>query len=693
MPFADIAVPAPIHAALSYRIPEGMALAPGMRVAIPFRRRSSIGICLAIRDELPPQAEGKEIKAIDGILDEHPVLSAPLLELLQWMAAYYCAPIGEVCRVALPARLLKSSGSRTTRPFEPHEMSPQRQEPVELTAEQRLALSAILASCDGAKPETFLLEGITGSGKTEVYLCLFEELDRRGQQGLLLVPEIGLTPQLTGRAASRFAGRVAVFHSGLTDAQRHAQWQRMHAGEADIAIGTRSALFAPLPRLGAIIVDEEHDASYKQDEGVSYSGRDGAVMRAHLEKIPIVLGSATPSLESLANVQRGKYRHLQLTCRPTGAALPSVEIVDMRLARKANDPEEQTEGMRRRRELVTLSPQLFDAIAETLARGEQVLLFTGRRGFAGALQCDACGALLTCPNCDIALTPHLARQGPRGRSFVLLCHCCDYRIPTPAGCTTCEQGTLVPIGHGTERLEGELADFFPRARIARFDSDSASSPVRRRTILGEMRRGRIDILVGTQMVTKGHDFPAITLVGVVSADVSLALPDFRAAERAFQLLTQVAGRAGRGDRPGRVIIQTRQPEHASFRSAQQHDIAGFAAQELPHRLELAYPPYSRMANIRLSSTNEARAATAATKASRLATSAVAAVAGGEQCRILGPAPAPIRKIRGRYRWQLLIKSPTAAILGKVLCLFRQQQGTALPPGVRIAIDVDPIHLL
>ena len=696
MHYADIAIAAPLHTPFTYRVPEGMHISPGMRVEVPFRRKRAIGLCLEMHSKAPDGVDESRIRPIDALIDDEPSASEKLLKLIRWISSYYCAPIGEVCRAALPVRLMKHGVPKTTRPTEPMEIEPLPQQDVELNCGQREALDAIVRSLGGEAPNVTLIDGITGSGKTEIYLRLFEKLVADGKQGLLLVPEIGLTPQLTGRAAARFCDRVAVYHSGLTDAQRHAQWLRMRRGEIDVVIGTRSALFAPLARLGAIVVDEEHDASFKQDDGVAYHGRDAAVMRAHIEGCPAVLGSATPSLESLENARKGKYRICRLTERPTGAPLPTVEIVDMRRDRRRPSPgPDASEGERRARELGALSPQLFDAIAEALARGEQVLLFAGRRGFAGSLQCDNCGEAVVCPNCDIALTPHRSQKaGRRGESALdLTCHYCDYAICPPAQCPICSIGELIPIGHGTERLEAEIADFFPNARIARLDSDSAASPKERRKILGDMRRGKIDILVGTQMVTKGHDFPGITLVGVVSADVSLHIPDFRAAERTFQLLTQVAGRAGRGAKAGRVIIQTRQPEHPSLVAAREHDPALFASGELEHRRELSYPPFSRVANLRFSSTREERAAAAAADAAKIATKLQRAIAQHGSVSILGPAPAPFAKLRGRHRWQILIKASSSALLGKFAATIRPVLEKAMPPAVRFSIDVDPTNML
>lgn len=697
MRFADIAIATPVHTAFTYAVPQGLKVEAGMRVVVPFHRRRVMGICIGLRDRPPKDFDEGRIREIAEAPDDEPVMAPSIMKLVLWMSSYYCAPIGEACRGALPARLMQTDGPKTTRPFEPTEFEPLPVPPLTLTSEQDAALEEIYRASSVGGPSVFLIEGITGSGKTEVYIRLFEKLVADGKRGLLLVPEIGLTPQLTGRAAARFRDRVAVYHSGLTDAQRHAQWLRMKRGEVDVVIGTRSALFAPLPGLGAIVVDEEHDGSYKQDDGIAYHGRDAAVMRAHIEGIPAILGSATPSLESIENARKGKYRLLRLSERPTGAPLPTVEIVDMRRGGRAEDGAagskraqkagKKSEGETLRREFCALSPALYDAIGETLARGEQVLLFTGRRGFAGSLQCDGCGEAIKCPNCDIALTPHR-----RGEGLSLACHYCDYSISVPRECPSCGEGSLQPIGHGTERVEDELADFFPRARVSRFDSDSASSPAKRKKILTDMRRGLVDILVGTQMVTKGHDFPNVTLVGVISADVALHLPDFRAAERTFQLLTQVAGRAGRGDKAGRVIVQTRQPGHASFLAAKEHDIASFAEEEIKHRRELHYPPCARLANVRFSSTSADKVARAADDSAKIARR----IAGPDRpgrVTLLGPAPAPFSKLKGRHRWQLLVKASSPSALSSFVTLLRPALAASMPSGVRFSLDIDPVNLL
>ncbi|MFH1829548.1 MAG: primosomal protein N' [Pseudomonadota bacterium] len=673
MRFANVAIPSPVRTLFTYAVPENLDLRPGMRVAVPFRKRPTIGIAFELTDKMPDGLDKKGLHNIEAVLDETPSFSAHMISLLRWMSAYYCTPIGDVVRAALPARLLKTQAPKTTRPSDPPEIKPFYENQITLNDDQQNALDVLLKSTGQNLSSVHLLYGVTGSGKTEVYLRLFAELAKNKKQGLLLVPEIGLTSQLTGRAAAKFKDRVAVYHSGLTDAQRHAQWLRMKKADVDVVIGTRSALFAPLPNLGAIVVDEEHDSSYKQDEGFSYHGRDAAVMRAHIENIPVVLGSATPSLESMSNVKRGKYELIHLPLRTGSSTLPSVEIVDMRNVHR--DPAKTKHG------LSSLSPALFDAIDDTLAHKEQTLLFIGRRGFS-AVHCEECGEAIRCPNCNIALTAHIEGS--------LLCHYCDYKIAHPQTCTFCGKAKLAPIGHGTQRLAAELNDFFPKANVARLDSDMAASQKKRHKIFEGMHKGKIDILVGTQMVTKGHDFPGVTLVGVVSADQSLHFPDFRAAEKTFQLLTQVAGRAGRGASPGRVIIQTHEPNHPSLICACAHDYETFIAHELKYRHDLAYPPFTRLANIRMSSLDKNLVSKAANEIAAIIRQECAE---HSDFKILGPAPAPFEKLRNRYRWQIVIKARSAGTLTRLLPRLSAQIEARIPRKVRVSIDIDPANLL
>jgi len=686
--YAQVAIPKAIPKSLIYAVPESLlgVLAAGNRVTVPFHKRLAAGFVISIDKKPPPGIDSKKIRQIADILDPEPVFSKAMLELISWMSSYYLAPIGEVCRCALPPRLNELKGPKLTRPLSPLETwtASSRQEEFRLNAGQNGALETILANLklihgiatappwprNDLKP--ILLHGITGSGKTEVYLRTFAEIKRTGGNGLLLVPEISLTPQLVERFRDRFGDDIAVYHSGLTEAQRQDQWERMRKGKTFAAVGTRSALFAPFENLKAIIVDEEHDGSYKQDDGFLYNARDCAVMRAKLENALIVMGSATPSFESFANAKSGKYLYCHLPERATGASLPTIEIVDMR----QNAP--QKKG--------ALADNTIKAIEEALAKKEQILLLLNRRGFANFLLCRACGHVFLCPNCDISLTHH---QSPSR----LLCHYCDYTIPAPDGCPECKGIDLAPMGHGTQKLEGELSALFPNATIARLDRDTSSKVATRKTFLSKMQKGEIDILVGTQIIAKGHDFPNVTLVGVIDADVSLHLPDFRAHERTFQLLTQVAGRSGRADKAGRVIIQTYQPDHPSLIFAKDHDYASFFENEHEHRKALRYPPFSRAANMRFQANTEEKTERAANAALKILKDKRRACNLEKQVDLLGPAPAPLKKVRGKFRYQLLVKAPNAAALATLLNASISSVNSAIPSGCRVVIDVDPINML
>jgi primosomal protein N' (replication factor Y) len=536
---------------------------------------------------------------------------------------------------------------------------------VDLTAAQAAAVEAIVAGM-GSGFASFLLLGVTGSGKTEVYLRAVAEALARGRTALLLVPEISLTHQIVGRTRARFGERVAVLHSRLSDGERWDEWRRIARGEAPIVIGARSAVFAPLADLGLVVVDEEHDGAYKQADGVHYHGRDVGVMRAKLAGAAVVLGSATPALESWANAQGGRYRLLELPERAEARPLPRVEILDLRGPR--NPP--------------PISPALAAAIDAHLAAGGQCLLFLNRRGFANFLQCRACGDPVMCPNCSVTLTFHRQWRALR-------CHYCDHTIGPPPACATCGEAALQEWGVGTEQLEAMLRASFPGARIGRMDRDTTRRRGSLESILAAWSSRRLDILIGTQMVTKGHDVPGVTLVGVVLADLSLSFPDFRSAERTFQLLAQVAGRAGRGDVAGRVVVQTLQPQHPSLAAAAGHDFAAFAARELEARRELGYPPFSRLVLIRIEGP---LAADVERIAAELGEKLRAAAA--RRFTVLGPAPAPIERLRRRHRRQILLRGSSGATL-------RQAVADVLPPlraaaqrgDVRLIVDVDPQHML
>jgi len=522
------------------------------------------------------------------------------------------------------------------------------------------------------EPTTFLLHGVTGSGKTEVYLQAIAAAKKANKGTLMLVPEIALTPQLVARFRARFGDDVAVLHSALTPSERHRMWTILRAGEVDVAIGARSALFAPIARLGLVIVDEEHDGSFKQEEGVRYHARDMAILRAHRVSGVCVLGSATPSLETEHLARTGKAQKLELPDRARAQPMPKVEIIDLR--RMGAGPT----GDKR------LSLPLFRAIEETLAAKEQAILFLNRRGFAPSVRCEACGELASCRACSVALTYH-KRAGALVR-----CHYCGYEAGLPGSCAKCHSRALVLEGVGTEKIEEALGLAFPTARVARLDRDVASGKAIER-VLARVRAREVDLLVGTQMVTKGHDLPHVTLVGVINADAALSIPDFRASERAFQLLVQVAGRAGRGDAKGRVLVQTYDPGHAAIRFAMAHDVAGFVEQELADRRELGYPPFSRLALVRVEAADEAVAREAC---ALLARAALAASTGkdGARVEVLGPAPAPLARLRNRFRFRLMLRSKDRAALRKVLSAVLVARAT-LGHRVRASIDVDPVQLL
>jgi len=522
---------------------------------------------------------------------------------------------------------------------------------------------------------TFLLHGVTGSGKTEVYLRIIAAARAAGRGALVLVPEIALTPQLAARFRARFGDDVAVLHSALPPGERLRAWRQLRAGEVGIAVGARSAIFAPVQRLGVLVVDEEHDGSFKQDDGFRYNARDLAVVRAQRAGAIAILGSATPSLETFQNAEAGRFRRLSLPERATPRPLPTVEIVDLR--RHPVGPD----GL--------LSSVLAEAVAANLAAREQTILFLNRRGFSTVVLCRACGHVVHCENCAVSMTYHKAR----GR---LVCHYCALTSLVPARCPGCSSPKIERLGMGTERVEALVRERFPDARVARLDRDTADSGPSEgpagggakrglRSVLEGMQSGAIDILVGTQMVTKGHDFAGVTLVGVLQPDQGMHLPDFRAAERTFQLLEQVAGRAGRGDRPGRVIVQTYTPGHPAITSVLTHDYLGFVRRELEYRRESDYPPFSRMIVLRLDARDPDRVALDAAQVAAAATAA-----GGGKIRVLGPAEAPIARVRGRTRYQVWLGGRDRASL---VAAARAGAAVKLGGDTRLAVDVDPQSVL
>jgi primosomal protein N' (replication factor Y) (superfamily II helicase) len=723
-----VAVPVPLRRTFDYLAPPE-PVAVGGRVRVPFGRRQLVGVVMEAGSgsDIP----GERLRKALAVLDEKPLLPPTLLALLGWAADYYHHPVGEVIATALPAWLRQGRSAAVTgvrtysasvagrgADLKPLARAPAQRKilaalaatPAALQAEQlatvspswATAVKALIArgwvveverdclevadSASGVVPELnaaqqsavvsvvgglgayacHLLHGVTGSGKTEVYLRVIEAVLARGDQALVLVPEIGLTPQLVQRFRRRFQVPLAVLHSALTDQERLCAWLMARAGRAPIVLGTRSAVFTPLARPGVIVVDEEHDASYKQQDGFRYSARDLAVLRASREGVPIVLGSATPSLESLKHARDGDYRLLELPDRTGGAGMPAMRLLDMRRLK----PDEG------------LSHPLRAAIGERLARGEQSLLFLNRRGFAPVLMCYDCGWLAPCERCDARLTFHQASRRLR-------CHHCDAEQPLPEKCPACGGENLHPLGEGTERIEAVLAKYFPQARIERIDRDSTRPKGALEAKLERVHAGTADILVGTQMLSKGHDFPNVTLVGVLNADQGLYSPDFHAAERLFQQIVQVAGRAGRAEKPGEVLIQTWHPSHPTFLALLNHDFRGFADYALAERRETEFPPYSFLALLRA----ESPAAPAAMRFLREAKALADRLTAGSGVALFDPAPAPMERRAGRFRAQLLVQAAKRVALQHFLGVWVPQLAdSAGGKRVRWSLDVDPVDM-
>ncbi len=537
-----------------------------------------------------------------------------------------------------------------------------------LNADQQAAFEAIRDSIVQRRFETFLMQGVTGSGKTAVYLCAIEAALAEGRGAILMVPEIALTPAVAAQFANRFGERVAILHSAFTDIERAEQWRRIRNGRAPVVVGTRSGVFAPVQNLGLIVVDEEHDGSYKQEETPRYNGRDVAIVRAQNAGACVVLGSATPSLESRYNAERGKYKLLELPERIEKRPMPQVHLVDMR------------QEFLETRKVAPISRRLLEEIGQRLEAGEQTMLLLNRRGFSSFVACRACGHRFQCVNCAVTLTYH--RRDRR-----LLCHYCNYAERVPAQCAACGSEHVQFLGIGSERLEEELHQNFPAARIARMDRDTVASKRHYEKILFGFKEGAYDILIGTQMIAKGHDIPNVTLVGVVNADLGLGMPDFRAAERTFQLLTQVAGRAGRGETPGRVVMQTLTPDHYAIRLAAAQDYAGFYQREIEFRKAMRYPPFSALANVLVRAEKQEDAMRMSGQLERLLQPPP------ENLRVLGPAEAPVPKLRSEYRYQLLIKSASRRSLHQTLNRLRTHAAEAKWPATALVIDVDPLSLL
>ena len=722
-----------------YRIPSDLAgrVGVGAVVRIPFGRRHARGFVTALagRSDFP------DLKAIESVVEGPALFDESMLRLARWMADYYAAPFEHAIAAILPAAVRREGakfkeqlvaavrGEASPSPEDEAALakrSPKQaeawarlKEVREVTAaaleaatgvsipglrslekkgwitlgkgvirrdpharmavlptvapplmdEQTAALAAVREEMAASKPGVVLLHGVTGSGKTEVYLAAIQSALEAGRGAIALVPEIALTPQTMERFRGRFGETVAVLHSHLSDGERHDEWRRIAAGEARVVVGARSALFAPVRPLGLLVVDEEHEPAYKQDESPRYNARDVAVMRGRLDGCAVVLGSATPSLESFHNARAGKYRLVRMRQRVDHRVMPAVHVVDMRIeAEKAGAAH-------------LLSQDLIEAVRLRLSQGEQTMLFLNRRGYATTVMCPLCGHVETCPHCSVKMTYHKHAEQ-------MLCHVCGEVRAVPAVCANpdCRAPNIKMSGVGTQRVEAAVRKVFPRARVARMDSDTTGAKDAHAQILGKFRRGDLDILIGTQMIAKGLDFPNVTLVGVIQADLSLQIPDFRAAERTFQLLTQVAGRAGRGDVPGEVLVQTYTPFHPAVQSSRNADYDTFFDQEIEMRREMRYPPFTRLATVLFRGKEEGDVSAAATDfAGRLRARLPEAV------RLTGPAPAPLAKAKGFHRYQLMVWAGAvrdfAPVLRALLKVFKP------PKGVTLAVNIDALSLM
>jgi primosomal protein N' (replication factor Y) len=664
MKILRVALDVPLATLFDYTLPDGVEADVGDRVVVPFGARQRVGVVIECA---PHSAYQAKLKPIAGVRDDAPRLGGDWLELIRFLATYYQRPLGETAIGALPPRLRSLKPLPRAVRRAPTEQAEARAGGTRfvavhtLSAEQQEAFGRIRAALGGYRP--FLLHGVTGSGKTEIYLHLVAEALARGAQALVLVPEIGLTPQLEARFRQAFPDqRIALMHSALQDTARTAAWLAAARGEAGIVLGTRLAVLAPLPRLGLVVVDEEHDTSFKQQEGLRYSGRDAAVLRAKLAGCPVVLGTATPSLETWFNCSAGRYERIALEHRAAaGSRLPAVRTVDLR-------SEAAEHG---------IAASLARAIGERLARREQSLVFINRRGYAPVLGCEACGWAAGCARCSARLVLHTADRRLR-------CHHCGAEEAIPRACPTCGNADLRPMGRGTQRVEETLSAMFPAARLVRVDRDSARRRGELTRALEGVRRGEADILVGTQLLAKGHDFPALTLVGVLNADHALLSTDYRAAERLFATLEQVAGRAGRRERPGEVLIQTRYPKHPLFAALERHDYAGFAASQLAEREAAGFPPFVAEAVLRA----EAKTLAAALAFLRQAAELVAVP---QEVRVYDPVPNVITRRADLERAQLLAQSRSRPALQEFLQRWSEKLFQQAPRDIRWHLDVDPIE--
>jgi primosomal protein N' (replication factor Y) len=668
-----VAVDAPLSQSLTYLWPEEAGdFQPGLGVQAPLGKRKVQGVTLEEDPNPSTEFQLKNVEPLDTA--EWGRIPPAHLRWGLWLSDYYLHPVGQVLRQFFAPLQKTSNRKRSTALFWEHpEAVPEK--PPTLNDEQKNAVTKILQAKNFS---AHLLFGVTGSGKTEVYLHVLEKVLSEGKQGLVLVPEIALTPQLVSRFSKRFPGQVAVIHSQLTEREKTDQWWQVITGEKNILVGARSALFCPLPRLGLIVVDEEHEPSFKQDEKLRYHGRDAAVALAQCVGCPVILGSATPSVESWENVREGKYQLHELKARATESEMPTVHVIDLRAVREERRDQPSPLPF-------WLSEELHQALAVTLQKKEQAALFLNRRGVAQLAQCPECGHVAECPNCSVSLTVHSRTD--------LVCHYCGYTEPQTKTCPACDIGHLEPLGLGTELIESDLKKLFPEARIARADRDEIQSRKELEELIRKMEFHEIDFLVGTQMIAKGLDFPKLTCVGLVLADVGFHWPDFRATERSYQLLTQVTGRAGRhSEQPGHVFIQTYSPQHQSVMVAQSHDVRSFYETELQERRELFYPPFSRLTLLKIQGNDLKKSSDASKQLVARARNLKSAFKAFDEIQILGPAPAPLSRLRGKYRFQALLKGHSPSVL-KEFCRRLLGDEKWIPSGTKVQVDVDPLHML
>jgi primosomal protein N' (replication factor Y) len=738
---ASLVFPTGPDKTFDYEVPQELRseIEVGRRVRAPFGKgdRPVIGYCvrLAVRNDIQ-----RRLKPISSVVDRRSLLSTRMLELTEWMAERYLCTRGQALESVLPAVVRDRERTRQitlvsvasevaagldklhlpakqtailhylaeqgkpvptkqvcaaqkctmapinalkkknlvlveTRAVEADaaDRPVKRERPLVLNTAQRQGFDAILAPLHARQHETVLIHGVTGSGKTEVYMQAIEEVIGFGRQAIVLVPEISLTPQTRDRFRSRF-DHVAVLHSHLRDAERHWHWDRIARGEVQVVVGARSAVFAPTPHLGLIILDEEHETSFKQDTAPRYHAREVALWRAKRENVPLVLGSATPSLESWFRAAQGEYTIVDMPARVSNRPLPDVGVIDLR------------DEFRNRQSRGAISRLLHRAMDTALKDAGQVILLLNRRGYSTHIQCPACGHVMRCPYCELSLTHHVEGE-------VASCHYCEFETAAPAKCPECSFSGIRYSGVGTQRLESEVRARFPGTRVLRMDTDTMQKPGSHAKALDAFHRGEIDVLLGTQMIAKGLDFPNVVLVGVVNADIALHFPDFRAAERTFQLVTQVAGRTGRGERGGRVLVQTYSPDHPAIKAAVRHDYSAFAAQELPIRELLHYPPYAAMARLIVRGESLVQAQQFAEHIADLLKHELAKrqVEDASQNRLLGPAPAPIPRLRGMYRFHMQVQCGDGQTLRETI--RAATDGLQSPDGVQWTVDVDPEDML